>query len=172
MSLDAQTLVKRFRGTKLRSILDTLEAEHGVGLDDKFIESYRCSVEVLFRNELTACDGVEETLSRLDKAMCVASNGPMNKMLLALEVTGLGAYFGNNLFSAYQVKAWKPSPDLFLHAAKTMGFSPEECLVVEDSIIGIDAAISAGMEAVLYDPKNLHEDINGLLKVRHFTELL
>ena len=84
--------------------------------------------------------------------MCVASSGPPEKIETALQVTGLRDYFGESIFSSYDINSWKPEPELFLHAAKEMGFAVNECAVVEDSLVGIQAARSANMHAILYDP--------------------
>ena len=56
--------------------------------------------------------------------------------------------FQDRLFTASQVANGKPAPDLFLHAAARMGFEPQNCLVVEDSISGLDAALAAGMSVL------------------------
>ena len=170
--LSAEKLVQRFRGVKLLAALEQLEAEHSVKLNDKFVKDYRLLVDVLFTNELQACVGVVETLSKIDIAMCVASNGPFEKMQLALSITGLTGFFGDNIFSAYEIKAWKPDPGLFYHAAKKMGFRPAECLVLEDSLVGIDAANAAGMHAVLYDPNEVYAEHTSIKKIMHFSEVL
>ena len=169
--ISAEELVNRFRGIKLVSALEQLEKEHSVELNDEFIEDYRNLVEHLFTNELVACHGVVETLTNLSLAMCVASNGPLEKMQLALSVTGLSEFFGQNIFSAYTIQAWKPEPKLFLHAAKRMGYKPSECLVLEDSLVGIKAAKTAGMKPVLYDPNDVHSDSHAIEKIRYFSEL-
>jgi len=170
--LSAEKLVQRFRGVKLFTVLEQLEAEHLVSLDDTFIEDYRSLVGALFSNELLACVGVVETLAKIELDMCVASNGPVEKMQLALSVTGLADFFGDSVFSAYEVNAWKPDPKLFMHAADQMGFSPAECLVLEDSLVGIEAANAAGMTAVLYDPAEVNTGVAGVRKIKHFSELL
>jgi beta-phosphoglucomutase-like phosphatase (HAD superfamily) len=66
-------------------------------------------------------------------------------------VTGLDRLFPEGtLFSAYSVANGKPAPDLFLHAAKSMGAEAESCVVVEDTPSGVRAAVSAGMRALGY----------------------
>lgn len=172
IDLSTAELVNRFRGVQLTTVLTTLEAEYGVVLDDYFINSYRAALTLLFERELAPCAGVDQTLSQIDLAMCVASNGPLDKIQLALRVTDLAHYFGSNTFSAYDVNSWKPDPGLFLHAAQEMGFQPNECLVVEDSIVGIDAANSAGIPAVLYDPNEEHFEVTSVLKIDAFVKLL
>lgn len=58
-------------------------------------------------------------------------------------------YFNDrSIFTSQQVSNGKPAPDLFLFAANQMGFYPEDCIVIEDSSAGIEAAISAGMHVI------------------------
>lgn len=170
--LSPEILLQRFRGIKFRNLLKALEDEYLVTLDDEFTKDYRLAVDALFVDQLVACSGVVETLARIDLAVCVASNGPLKKIKLALSVTGLADRFGANVFSAYEVNAWKPEPELFLYAAKKMSVTPSECLVVEDSLVGVEAALTAGMKAVLYDPQEIQPKINGVKKIKYFSEVL
>ena len=172
IDISAARLVERFRGVKFMDVLRTLEQENGLSLGNAFVDSYRELVRDLFEQELVACDGVAETLVQLKTAMCVATNGPLAKMQQALRVTGLAHHFNENLFSAYEIGAWKPNPALFLHASKTMGFKANECLVVEDSLVGIEAALSANMKAVLFDPHGIHSDMDGVTRVSKFNEIM
>jgi beta-phosphoglucomutase-like phosphatase (HAD superfamily) len=85
--------------------------------------------------------------------VCVASQGRLSKTELTLGLTGLRDLFGPDaLFSAHSVARGKPAPDLFLHAASAMGFQPGACVVVEDTMIGVQAALAAGMRAIAYAP--------------------
>ncbi|MES5047126.1 HAD-IA family hydrolase [Rhizobium nepotum] len=74
-----------------------------------------------------------------------------------MKVSGLATYFGSNLYSSYVVGSWKPEPGLFLHAARSMGYAPKTCIVVEDSPVGIQAANAAGMTALHYAPHSTEE---------------
>jgi len=78
----------------------------------------------------------------------VASSGPVEKIRLSLTITGLLDRFGDRIFSSYEIGSWKPEPDLFLHAAKSMGASPGETVVVEDSVLGVRAGVAAGMRVL------------------------
>ncbi len=167
----ASAMMKKYRGGKLADILKSIENEYNIELNKDFIPDYRDLVEQLFEKELTTCKGVTEFLKQNTLAVCVASNGPIKKTSKALDITGLAKYFKNNIFSAYEVNSWKPNPDLFIHAAKTMGFKPNECLVVEDSKKGIEAGLAAGMKTVLFDPINLHQDIQNINRIQTMVEL-
>ena len=111
-------------------------------------EDYRSRMRARFRAELRAVPGVEAALDAIPSSRCVASNGPRSKMELSLGLTGLLERFEGRIFSAYDVERGKPAPDLFLHAAATMGFEPGECVVVEDSPLGVAAARAAGMRVL------------------------
>lgn len=91
-------------------------------------------------------------LRQLDRPYCVASSGPRDKIEHSLSITGLLGYFPGRIFSAYDVGSWKPDPGLFLHAAETMGVAPERCAVVEDSVLGVQAGVAAGMTVFGYAP--------------------
>jgi HAD superfamily hydrolase (TIGR01509 family) len=106
-------------------------------LPDKFEQQYRGRVAELFVTDVAVVPGVKEMLETVHAAKCVASSGPLSKIHQALEVTGISSYFGGNIFSWYEVGSWKPEPGLFRHAANAMGFSPNKCVVVEDSEVGI-----------------------------------
>lgn len=181
IDLTAGQLVSRFRGEKFAKVLTSLQQEYAVILDDAFVDEYRSLVETFFKKELKACDGVVNTLSQIKLPMAVASNGPLVKMQIAITVTGLGDYFDKHLYSAYEVDSWKPDPALFLYVANQLKLQANECLVVEDSEVGIDGAIAANMKAVLYDPNGVHEryydDLSdqgkaNVKKIAHFSALL
>src|SRR5215469_2241817 len=70
------------------------------------------------------------------------------RLLHSLSVTGLLGYFEPHIFSATQVARGKPAPDLFLFAADAMQVPPASCIVVEDSVPGVQAAVAAGMRAI------------------------
>ena len=180
VGLTANQLVARFRGVKFADVIATIEQEYSVDLDENFIEQYRTLVSTFFKQDLQACDGVAQTLAKIDLPMSVATNGPLAKMKIAMDVTELSGFFNGHLFSAYEIGCWKPDPGLFLHVASIMNLTAQECLVVEDSVVGIEGAIAANMKAVLYDPKDVHEDYYSSLetnsnadvvKISHFSEI-
>ena len=151
---DAKSMVERFRGWKLANIIDVLSAEFNLNLDDEFIASYRQLVGDLFDSQLKSIPNVAIALSKISQPKCVASNAPLDKIEQAVRVTNLEHFFERNLFSAYTVQAWKPKPDLFLYAAEMMKVLPQDCVVVEDSILGVEAAQRAGMRSLFYQPRS------------------
>jgi HAD superfamily hydrolase (TIGR01509 family) len=144
------TLIQRYRGKKLAPVLMDIERRLGHKLPDTFELDYRQHVADLFSRELKPMPGVLDMLSDINFPKCIASSGPLLKMRQALQVSGLAPYFGDHIFSSYDVGSWKPEPGLFLHAANAMGFKPHQCVVVEDSDVGVEAAIAADMKFLQY----------------------
>jgi beta-phosphoglucomutase-like phosphatase (HAD superfamily) len=93
----------------------------------------------------------------------VASNGKHEKMAMTLVKTDLLKFVEGRVFSFEDVTRGKPAPDLFLHAAKTLGVAAEQAVVVEDSLTGIQAALAAGMRPLAYCPPEADGSDNFLL---------
>jgi len=148
----AEAMVRRYRGGKLSEVLRDLEGRHGTRFDESFVGNYRAAVARLFEAELEPVSGVVAALERIALPKCVASNGPIEKVEQALRVSGLTRFFDGKLFSSYAIGSWKPEPDLLLHAAREMQVDVAECLVVDDSPLGLEAARRAGMSALFFDP--------------------
>jgi HAD superfamily hydrolase (TIGR01509 family) len=152
LSETVESLVQANRGKKLASILARIERVLEKALPADFEERYRARVASLFDSELTVVSGVREMLEAVGFAKCVASSGPPHKIRQALKVAGIAEHFGDRLFSSYEVGLWKPDPGLFLHAANAMGFAPSQCVVIEDSEVGVSAGIAAGMRVFQFLP--------------------
>lgn len=150
-----ESLMERFRGRQLSTILGELSQQLGAPLPPDFEHRYRRRVAELFEAHLQPMPGTREMLASRQFPRCVASSGPPEKISQALAISGLADFFGSNVFSSYQVQSWKPEPGLFLHAAQAMGFPPDRCVVVEDSEVGLRAAAAAGMRALHYVPQSL-----------------
>ena len=150
LAMDAETANARFLGRSLASMRAILAEDHGLTLSDAALEEMRGRLYAAFRAELRPVPGVAEALAGLGRAFCVASSSQPERIELSLRVTGLWPFFEGRMFSATQVARGKPAPDLFLYAARSMGYAPAACLVVEDSRAGIAAAQAAGMRVVAF----------------------
>ena len=122
---------RRLTGDRLEGILEEREAEY----------------ERLARGALRTFPGLPELLTRLrgqGRQMAVASSGRLPRIRFSLAETGLDGYF-DTVCSATEVERGKPAPDLFLLAARRLGVPPCRCIVIEDSVPGLEAAARAGM---------------------------
>jgi HAD superfamily hydrolase (TIGR01509 family) len=146
--------MRRLMGRSLKSCLEICEAELGRKLPDDFLEKMQAVTYRSFCDApLQPVAGVREAIVALQEAgldTCVASSGSPEKMRFTLGLAGLWDLFGGRIYSASQVPRGKPFPDLFLHAAINMDVQPFDCVVVEDSVPGVQAARSAGMRALAY----------------------
>lgn len=142
--------VARFVGRSLASIVDEVEAALGHKLPSHFTARLQAETYAAFRRDLEPVPGVAAALDQIQSRKCVASSGAVEKMELTLGLTGLRHHFGDHLFSAAMVPRGKPFPDLFLHAAEAMNAQPNACIVVEDSLPGVEAARAAGMRVLGY----------------------
>ena len=135
-------------GKNRMSLAAEVEARFGRPLPDRFFEAMRARIDAAFLRELRPIAGIEELLAALPAARCVASNSQLDRVRHALSLTRLLPLFEPHVFSASQVGRGKPAPDLFLFAAEQLGAAPEDCIVVEDSTIGVEAARAAGMTVI------------------------
>lgn len=164
--------VKRFRGGKMAESIADVEAHFDCRLSDDFVPHLRQRTAQAFEKSLQPIDGALDLLNALKSQMCIASNGPPEKIRLSLTLTGLLPFFGDRLFSAYDVNAWKPDPELFLDAAKRLGVAPSDCAVVEDSLPGIHGGLAAGMTVFALFPDTIPTDLpENVTVVRHLSEL-
>ena len=115
-------------------------------LPDNFENQYRERLFVEITQKLQAMPGIDDLLSSLRVPFCVATGSSPKRLALSLEVTDLVKYFQGNRFTSSEVAHGKPAPDLCHYAARQMNVPPQNCLVVEDSEMGILAAKAADME--------------------------
>lgn len=147
-SLSQHDVLEHFTGKSLKFCLEYIENELGKPLPHDFEPEFRRRSFQEFATHLQPIEGIHNVLKNLTIPFCVASSGPTEKIIRNLKITGLFDFFEGKIFSSYEILSWKPNPEIFLHAAKTMGFEVHECLVVEDSVTGIQAAKSGGFDVV------------------------
>jgi HAD superfamily hydrolase (TIGR01509 family) len=145
---------RAYQGLLLAEVDSHAQAKLGRPLTEGWLDRYERDRAAAFGRELRAVHGVEETVKRITAAgvfVCVASQGKLEKTRLSLSLTKLDGLFPEDvLFSAHSVARGKPHPDLFLHAARTMGAEPAASVVVEDTPSGVTAAVAAGMRVFGY----------------------
>lgn len=147
-AIDMDQAMARFVGRSMAAVIAMVEAEHGRPLPPDFIERLQARTFAAFRAGLRPIPGIREALAAIAVPVCVASSGSHQKIALSLSLCGLDAAFRGRVFSAADVTRGKPHPDLFLHAARSLGARPEASVVVEDSVVGVAAAKAAGMIAL------------------------
>lgn len=120
---------------------------------------------VHLENELEPIRNIRQVLESLEVPFCMASNSALKKIDFMLNKTEIMPLFEGRIFSSEMVARGKPEPDVYLHAAATMGVDPARCLVVEDSIPGVTAGVTAGMTVLGFTggSHHAHMDVQDLL---------
>jgi HAD superfamily hydrolase (TIGR01509 family) len=144
----------RFVGKSMATVQAEVVEETGRAFPPGWTEEIRArTIETLQRERVAAIPGIRKVVDAhraAGRPYCVASSGRVEKMQATLGSSGLLPLFSDVLFSATAVGRGKPAPDLFLHAAEVMGHPPAACVVVEDSLPGVQAAVAAGMPVCAY----------------------
>jgi HAD superfamily hydrolase (TIGR01509 family) len=142
--------LRDYMGAAMHRVHDLVLERTGRRLPEDFDDVFHGRVFAAFERDLEPVPGVVGVLEKLaagEVAYCVASSGSHERIRVGHRKTGLDRWFGDErIFSSQDVGRGKPAPDLFLYAAARMGIAPERCVVVEDSPLGVRAAVAAGMD--------------------------
>ncbi|MEX0840460.1 MAG: HAD family phosphatase [Parvibaculum sp.] len=145
--------LRTFRGRSMASAVEIIEARLGSSVPAGWADEMWRRTEMAFASGVAPIAGVAEAVSHIHKhgvPFCLASSGEMPFIHRNLRSAGLFDYFDGRMFNAAMVARGKPAPDLFLHAASRMGHAAETCVVIEDSLPGVQAAVAAGMAVIGY----------------------
>ena len=160
-NIDLKYALTNFKGTSIQRCQEQIADLIPQRLPDDFLPNFRKRSFESFRQNIQPVKGIKDVLENLDLPFCVASSGPENKIRLNLELTGLLPHFEDKIFSCFTIKKWKPDPAVFLWAAETMGFKPEECIVIEDSMSGVNAALDGGFDVLGFTAHDYNNELEG-----------
>ena len=142
--------IRRFTGLNAKTVRQIILNESGIDIPLDYLTLQQPIVMKSFETELVPLiKPVLETIEEMEVSRCVASSSSKDRVIRCLELTGQFMFFTHqSVFTSQQVSKGKPAPDLFLFAASQMGFSQKDCIVIEDSFAGIEAAVSAHMQVI------------------------
>ncbi len=139
----------RYMGKRSPEVLAEIERAIGRPLPAGFPETLQERTLAALGKDIEAVAGLHDYLAAFPGPQrCIASSSSPDRLVLCLEVLGLRDAFGPHVYSASLVAHGKPAPDIFLYAAEQLGVTPRNCLVLEDSATGVEAAIAAGMTVI------------------------
>ena len=152
LKLNEQQVEYYILGKADKTKIELLQKDYpNLVIDDNFLQSLKENEIRLIDSDLRITPDVEQIFQDNNFAHCIATGANEMKNLLKVQKLKLDKYFNkDNMFTAYEVKNGKPAPDLFLHAAKKMGYAPQECVIVEDSLAGIRAGVAADIPVIAY----------------------
>jgi len=139
---------ERYVGRSEASEVADIKSRYNLELPPSYFEKKQRLRMKMFEDSLRPIEGIAALIDGLSFKKCVASGSSLDRLHHSLGLVGLWSKFAPHIFSATQVKHGKPAPDLFLYAAAQMGVSPSSCLVIEDSVAGVQAAKAAGMKVL------------------------
>lgn len=154
--------VRRYKGGRIKSLPPQIEAEFGIDLGPDFLDRFFAKQFAALERETEAIPGVRAVIDRLvadKRGFCVASQASVAKMKISLGRSDLWPLFEGRVFSADMVSRPKPAPDLFLHAAQSMGWPPTDCTVIEDSTTGVRGAVAAGMRVIGFSRDTAEDEL-------------
>ena len=151
--ITVEDCVRMFSGVSVDTAAENFKKETGKSIPKDFFPQQIAGSMDLFRARLQPLmlNTIQKLDTNLQATQCIASGSPKDRVELCVDVAKMRDYFpSSKVYTRELVKRGKPAPDLFLHAANEMGYAPEQCVVVEDSSSGIQAALAAGMEVLGY----------------------
>jgi beta-phosphoglucomutase family hydrolase len=136
-------------GVPTRQVAELIAAHYGLTINAERVFHIKESLFMEIQADARLIEPVVEFARRVAAThpVAIASGGPREIVRRMLELAGLALLF-EVVVSADDVVHGKPSPDMFLLAAKQMGVPPGKCLVFEDAEPGMKAAVAAGMQYV------------------------
>ncbi len=150
-SFGLDDMFEQFVGRSSIQCMELIEKLLGGKPPEDLEEKYKRAIDQALKTSVTSVMGIEKAISEIELPYCVASSGSYEKMNTTLGKTDLHKFFKGKLYSTSDVDRGKPYPDIYHHAAISMGvIKPERCLVVEDSPIGVKGAVAADMTVFGY----------------------
>lgn len=162
-----------------RTNRDVVKYLYGNHLSEEEIWKYTMEKEALYRElykpHIKPVQGLEELLAVLDGEgipMAIATSGVQVNIDFMFENVPIEQYFHKVVDSSY-ITNGKPNPEIFLKAAEFLDTAPDECLVFEDAVVGVNAARAANMKVIAVLTTHTSEELEAAdLIVTDYTELL
>ena len=158
-ALSAADCHRLFLGLTFPDIRAAAEAHLHRPLSPGWVDRVMRRVTAVMATEAEPIPGAREALLgmiALGLPFRIASNSSREEMAAKFDRTGLAGLVEGRVHSAYDLiargKRGKPAPDLYLEAAAAEGVPPGACLVIEDSVAGVQAAVAAGMTCLGFSP--------------------
>ncbi|MPM89673.1 6-phosphogluconate phosphatase [bioreactor metagenome] len=166
--ISTEECLQQFIGKTVRSQSALIESRTGKPFTDEWLQQFYVRRNASLHAELVAISGavpaVQQIHARLDGRIACASGADRAKVEMQLLKVGLAPYFEGRVFSGHEMPRSKPFPDVYLAAASAIAAEPARCLVIEDTLTGVQAGVAAGATVWGYFPSHQgHADAGDLL---------
>lgn len=152
--MTAEQALHTFMGMRISDMPAMIERQSGRPVPPGWVEAMRDRLISVLDTQSALIPGAREAIEAVAAAGVpyrIASNSSHEEMAVKFARTGLTSLVVGRVHSARDVGVGKPAPDVFLAAAQAEGIDPARCLVVEDSLPGVRAAMAAGMPVLGLD---------------------
>lgn len=154
--ISEEECVRRFVGRALKDEWAVIEANTGIRPDDAWYAEFRRRRNEALLRGLVPIPGAFEAVERIGALVggriACATGADRAKVEMQLRATGFDRLFGDRVFSGMELPRTKPAPDVYLAAAEALGIDPSTAAVIEDSVAGVTAGVSAGAVVFGYAP--------------------
>ncbi len=148
--ISGEEISELYSGLTFSDIMLRIEEKAAIPLQASLIGQAEALVDRRLKAKVRAIEGAHEAAASVSVKRCVCSNSSTERLEMMLTKTGLMPFFSDRIFSSLDTpsKKPKPAPDVFLHAAQTLGANPANTFVIEDSVHGIAGARAAKMRVI------------------------
>lgn len=153
---------RRFVGKTFKAMIDEVEAQFGLTMPADLEARKDVVMLETYRKQLKPVTGVPAMLDAVTLPKSIGTNGPRRRALEALRIVKIDHHFDDRMTTFEDVTHGKPAPDIYLLAAKRAGFPPGNCVVVEDSVTGVAAAVAAGCTTFGFTGSQVHRSEHAL----------
>ena len=153
----------RFVGKTFAAMIEDVSREFGVSFPPGLSAEKDRRLLDLYRRELKPVDGLLAALQDIGPMVFgIASNSPEDRVAAALDIAGLRPWFTGPITTFEHVARGKPAPDVFIEAARRADTPPQSCLVIEDSVTGVTAAVAAGCRVLGFTGTHPHREAQSM----------
>lgn len=162
VNVDHRFLLPQIAGRNATDVMNIFKKTFGIDAEPQQMSNFRNQLMLQLVDEkgIEVLPGLEQIINiigELNLKKAVATSTDRLLAMKILERTNMFDHF-DTIVTGESIKNGKPAPDIFLAAAKRLGTFPEDCLVLEDAISGIDAACAAGMKSIAVPSLGTPED--------------
>ena len=138
-----------YTGNKTIDVIEKLSSRLGIQDTDKFYNDIMTIARKIYNKDLTPVVGAEKFLNKISQQKFIASNSWKERVVQGLKKVNFYKFFGEkNIFSFDMVKKPKPEPDIYLEVIENADISPDETIIIEDSVVGVQAGVSAKIKVI------------------------
>ena len=138
-----------YSGNKTIDVIVKLSSRLGIKDTQKFYDDIMSIAHEIYAKELAPVIGAEKFLKNVSQQKFIASNSWKERVIQGLKYVNFSQFFEEkNIFSFDMVKKPKPEPDIYLKVIENTNINPDETIIVEDSVVGIQAGVAANMKVI------------------------